>query len=94
MKYALDTNIFIDAFRDPIARASLLAFLDRALPITFMCAVVMQELAAGARTTDQVLEMERSVFRPFERRERVFAPSAVTFVKSGRILAEVANREG
>ena len=94
MKYALDTNIFIDAFRDAAAEATLLAFLERALPVTFMSAVVMQELAAGARTREQVRELERSVFKPFERRGRVFAPATAAFVSSGRLLAAVAEREG
>jgi predicted nucleic acid-binding protein len=49
VKYALDTNLFIDAFRDPTAEAALLRFLEGALPFTFLSAVVMQELAAGAR---------------------------------------------
>ncbi len=94
MKYALDTNIFIDAFRDRAAEAALLAFLERALPVTFMSAVVMQELAAGARTREQVRELARSVFKPFERRGRVFAPATAAFVSSGRLLAAVAEREG
>jgi predicted nucleic acid-binding protein len=72
VKYALDTNIFIDAFRDTGAEATLLAFLARALPLTFLSAVVMQELAAGARTSAQARELERSVFKPFARRQRVF----------------------
>ena len=94
MKDALDTNIFVDAFRDTAAEAALLAFLERALPFAFMSAVVMQELAAGARTREQARELERSVFRPFERRGRVFAPGTPAFVKSGRVLAAVAAREG
>lgn len=94
MKYAFDTNIFIDAFRDRTAEAAFLAFLERALPITFMSAVVMQELAAGARTRGQARELERSVFRPFERRGRVFAPASAAFVRSGRLVAAVAEREG
>lgn len=94
MKYALDTNVFIDAFRDTTAQAELLTFLEHALPVTFMSAVVMQELAAGARTREQDRELERSVFRPFERRRRVFAPTPSAFVKSGRLLAAVAAREG
>lgn len=94
MKYALDTNVFIDAFRDAAAEASLLAFLDRALPYTFLSAVVMQELEAGARTPEQARELERSVFRPFLRRHRVFAPTATAFVTSGRVIAAVAAREG
>lgn len=94
MKYALDTNVFIDAFRHRTAEAELLAFLERALPVTFMSAVVMQELAAGARTRNRARELERSVFRPFERRGRVFAPTTAVFVISGRLLAAVAEREG
>ena len=94
MKYALDTNIFIDAFRNRTAEAALMAFLERALPVTFMSAVVMQELAAGVRTRAQAREMERSVFKPFERRGRVFAPAIAAFVTSGRLLAAVAEREG
>lgn len=94
MKYALDTNIFIDAFRDTAEEAALLAFLEHALPVTFMSAVVMQELAAGARSPAQARELERSVFRLFERRGRVFAPAATAFVASGRLLAAVARREG
>jgi predicted nucleic acid-binding protein len=94
VKYALDTNIFIDAFRDTTAEAALLNFFERALPLTFMSAVVMQELAAGARTREHARELERSVFRPFERRHRVFAPTSAAFVNSGRLLAAVAVREG
>lgn len=93
MKYTLDTNIFIDAFRDTAAEAALLLFLERALPFTFLSAVVMQELAAGARTPEAARELERSVFRPFVRRQRVFAPKAAAFVSSGRLLAAVASRE-
>lgn len=94
MKYALDTNIFIDSFRNEDAEAELLAFFERALPFTFLSAVVMQELAAGARTPRAARELRRAVFEPFERRGRVFAPSSAAFVKSGRMLAAVAAREG
>jgi predicted nucleic acid-binding protein len=94
VKYALDTNIYIDAFRDAAAEAALLRFLERALPFTFLSAVVMQELAAGSRNAAQRRELDRSVFRPFVRRGRVFAPSSTAFVESGRLIADVAAREG
>jgi predicted nucleic acid-binding protein len=94
VKYTLDTNIFIDAFRDATAEAELLGFLERALPFTFLSAVVMQELAAGARTWEQAEELERSLFRPFLQRARVFAPTANAFSESGRLIAAVARREG
>ncbi len=94
MKYALDTNIFVDSFRSEDALAELLAFLKRALPFTFMSAVVMQELAVGARTPAAARHLRRLLFEPFERRHRVFTPSAVAFVESGSILASLAAREG
>ena len=94
MKYALDTNIFIDGFRSEEAQAEVFAFLKRALPFTYLSAVVMQELAAGARTTQAARDLQQGVFAPFERRQRVFAPSAPSFVESGRVLAAVAAREG
>ena len=94
MTYAFDTNIFIDGFRNENAQADLFAFLNRALPFTYLSAVVMQELAAGARTARAARDLQRGVFVPFERRRRVFAPSAAAFVESGRVLAAVAAREG
>ena len=94
MKYTLDTNIFIDGFRNEEAQAEVFAFLDRALPFTYLSAVVMQELAAGARTADTARHVQRGVFEPFERRRRVFAPSSAAFAQSGRVLAAVAAREG
>jgi predicted nucleic acid-binding protein len=94
VKYAIDTNVFIDSFRDEQAEARLLAFLETALPFTFLSAVVMQELSAGSRTPAAARELQRGIFTPFERRERVFAPSAAAFVTSGRLVAAVAAREG
>jgi predicted nucleic acid-binding protein len=94
VKFALDTNIYADAFRDPAAEAALLRFIERALPFTFLSAVVMQELAAGARTPAQARALERSVFQPFVRRRRVFAPMSTAFVQSGRLVVAVAAREG
>lgn len=94
MKYAFDTSIFIDGFRSEEAQAEVLEFLSRALPFTYLSAVVMQELAAGARTPGTARDMQQRVFQPFERRNRVFAPSAAAFVKSGRVVAAVAGREG
>jgi predicted nucleic acid-binding protein len=94
VKFALDTNVFVDAFRDETFAEALAAFLEQALPTTLLSAVVVQELAAGARTREQVREFESSILRPFERRGRVFAPSARAFRESGRLLAELASREG
>jgi predicted nucleic acid-binding protein len=94
VKYTLDTNIFIDGFRNEEAQAEVFAFLSRALPFTYLSAVVMQELAAGSRTAEAARDVQRGIFDPFERRQRVFAPSSAAFAASGRVLALVAAREG
>jgi predicted nucleic acid-binding protein len=70
VKYAFDTNVFIEAARDVSAEAAMLKFLKTALPFTFLSAVVMQELAAGARTTEQARQLDETVFAPFTRRDR------------------------
>jgi predicted nucleic acid-binding protein len=94
VKYALDTNIFIDGFRSEKAQAEVFAFFHRALPFTYLSAVVMQELAAGARSAHAARRLQQRVFEPFERRRRVFAPSNAAFSESGRVLAALAAREG
>lgn len=94
MKYTLDTNIFIDGFRNEEAQAEVFGFLNRALPFTYLSAVVMQELAAGARTAEASRDVHHGIFETFQRRRRVFAPSSAAFVESGRVLAAIAAREG
>ena len=93
-KYALDTNIFINAFRDNAAANALDAFFRRALVVTFLSSVVVQELGAGARARKDALLLQRAILAPFERRNRIVAPSAAAFKESGRILADLVAREG
>ena len=81
-KYALDTNIFINAFRDNAAANALDAFFRRALVVTFLSSVVVQELGAGARARKDAVRLQRAIFAPFERRNRIVAPSAAAFKRA------------
>jgi predicted nucleic acid-binding protein len=90
VKYALDTTIFVDSFRSEKAEGELLAFLKRALPFTFLSAVVMRELAVGARSEQAARDLRRLLFEPFEKRSRVFVPSAAAFLESGSMIASLA----
>jgi predicted nucleic acid-binding protein len=94
VKYAFDTNVFIDGFRSEAEQAELFGFLKASLPFTFLSAVVVQELAAGARTVMAARALKRGVIEPFERRRRVFAPSIEAFAVSGRAVAALAKQEG
>jgi predicted nucleic acid-binding protein len=93
-KYALDTNMFVGGFNSDSAAAELDEFFRRSLAVTFLSAIVVQELRAGTRTAREIRHLERSIIEPFERRGRVFAPSLAAFKASGRILADLAAAEG
>ena len=93
-KYALDTSVYIEGLRDAAAASALKRFLAAALPSTYLSAVVMLELRAGARRREQIEAVEAGIFAPFERRRRVLVPSAHAFVECGRVLADLAVKEG
>ena len=94
MKYTCDTNVLVDVLRSPAAEASFAAFLARFSHVTFLSAVVILELRAGARTAEQARLLEAEIIRRFDRRGRVFAPSTAAFGKAGELLARLAVREG
>jgi predicted nucleic acid-binding protein len=93
-KFVLDTNLYIGAIRDPGKEAGLDAFLGRSAPVTFMSAVVIQELRAGAVTDTAARALDRGIFGVFERRGRVLAPSVNVFKDCGRILAALFRKDG
>jgi hypothetical protein len=68
LKYILDTNIYIDAIREPEDAPGV--FLERNTPMTFMSAVVVQELRAGAVTDAQSRALQEGIFGAFEHRNR------------------------
>lgn len=93
-KYAIDTNVYIDAFGNPEQAEALAAFLQRHVTETWLSAVVVQELRVGARTPETSAELQANIFAPLERRGRVFAPSASAFKECGRVLVELITRDG
>jgi len=93
-KYVLDTNLFIQAFRDPAANAALQRFHQAFAPFEYLSVVVVQELRAGARSVVDRRALERHVLEPYVRRGRLVTPSARAWQDSGDILADLALREG
>ena len=94
MKFTCDTNVLVDVLRDPSAEEAFRVFLSRFSHLTYLSAVVMLELRAGARTPKQVRLLEQEVIQRFSGVNRVFAPSADAFSAAGKLLATVATREG
>jgi predicted nucleic acid-binding protein len=93
-RYVLDTNLYIDAIRDPVKEQALDSFLERNAPATYMSAVVVQELHAGAVTDAQARALDKGIIGVFERRQRVVGPSASAFKECGRILAALFRQDG
>ena len=93
-KFALDTQLFIDAFRDPTANEALQRFHRAFAPFEYLSVVVAQELRAGVRRERDRKALERNVLSVFERSGRTFAPSASAWHRSGDLLSDMARKEG
>ena len=89
MIYTLDTNVFVDALRQPLDLDRLKAFLNWALPATVLSSIVAAELTAGARTNKARRVLDDVFLEAFERRGRVIAPSSEAWSRTGAILARI-----
>jgi predicted nucleic acid-binding protein len=85
--YTLDTNVLVDALRQPAELDRLKTFLSWALPSTVLSSIVAAELAAGARTDKARRLLDDALLAPFERRGRILAPSSAAWRRSGAVLA-------
>jgi predicted nucleic acid-binding protein len=88
-KYALDSNCYIDAIREPAARAALESFTAREAPRLFLSAVVASELQAGARYPRDRKLLEEQVLAPFYRRGRILTPSVAAWDALGLTLSRL-----
>jgi predicted nucleic acid-binding protein len=93
-RYALDTQLFINAFREPAANETLQRFHQAFAPFEYLSVVVAQELRAGVKRDQDRKALERNVLSVFERSARTFAPSAKAWHRSGDLLSVMARREG
>ncbi len=87
MIYTLDTNVFVDALRQPAELDRLKAFLSWALPSTVLSSIVAAELTAGARTDRARRVLDDAVLAPFDRRGRILAPSVAAWRRTGALVA-------
>lgn len=93
-KYVLDTQLFINAFRDPVANEALQQFHRAFSPFEHFSVIVAQELRAGVQRPHDRRALERNVVRVFHRANRTITPSADAWHRSGDLLAEMVRKEG
>jgi predicted nucleic acid-binding protein len=84
--YTLDTNVLVDALRQPAELDRLRTFLDWALPSTVLSSIVVAELTLGAPHPKAREALERQFLAHFERRGRIFAPSAGAWRRAGNAI--------
>jgi predicted nucleic acid-binding protein len=93
-KFVLDTQLFINAFRDPEANEALQQFHRARAPFEYLSVVVAQELRAGVQRPADRRRLERHVLGVYERVGRAVTPSAVAWHRSGDVLAAMVRDEG
>jgi predicted nucleic acid-binding protein len=93
-KYVLDTQLFINAFRDPTANEALQRFHRAFAPFEHLSVIVAQELRAGVKRDPDRRALERNVLNVFERAGRTIAPSADAWHRSGDLLSGMAMKDG
>jgi predicted nucleic acid-binding protein len=92
-KYALDTNIYIQALRDAERLRSLKRFLLRNGTRVHMAAIVAMELRAGARTRALQTAVEE-LLEPYASRGLLITPTFDACVHAGRVVAETSSKGG
>ena len=88
-KYALDSNCYIDAAREPDAHAALEAFTAREAPRLYLSSVVAAELRAGARSSRDRKHLDEQVLAPYFRRGRILTPSSAGWDALGLTLSRL-----
>lgn len=91
-RYAVDTNLYVDALRTAEGLASLKAFETRRTAYLIMSAVVAHELRVGVRTSSAIDHLEHGIIEPFERRGRLITPSFWAWKESGRVLSAIVGK--
>jgi predicted nucleic acid-binding protein len=93
-KYVLDTQLFVNAFRNPVANEALQRFHRALSPFEHLSVIVAQELRAGVQQPSDRRALERNVLKVFERAGRTITPSTDAWHRSGDLLSEMAKQEG
>ena len=93
-RYVLDTQLFINAFRDQAANEALQRFHRAFSPFEHLSLIVAQELRAGVRQPADRKALERNVLRVFERARRTITLSSDAWHRSGDLLSEMAKQDG
>jgi len=91
MKYLLDTNVYLGAFRSEQRKAQFRQAFFPLLPATFLASVVAYELKVNAkdRRTRSLLQ---ELIRPMERTGRVVSPTFGDWVEAAAVVTAIEEK--
>jgi predicted nucleic acid-binding protein len=89
MKYVLDTNLYIRAFRSEPDARELEVFYTAFIPVTYLSSIVVHELLVGATTPAKVREIRDQVVHPLQRTRRIITPSHTAWDLSADAIARM-----
>lgn len=93
-KYALDTNLYVRAFRNGADAEALERFYAALTPQCYLSSVVLHELLVGANTPTKIRQLHQEIARPFKRTGRLLIPTHRNWEESAEMLACLAREEG
>ena len=93
-KFALDTNLYVRAFRNSEAALEVQRFYAAFVSRTYLSSVVLHELLVGATDAKKARSVDREVAHPFLRRRRLITPPHSAWVAAGEAIAQLAATDG
>jgi predicted nucleic acid-binding protein len=92
-KYVLDTNLYVQAFRNEERAGELRDYYAAFTPSTYLSSVVLHELLVGANTEAKHRAIMETLGLPLRRAGRVITPSHGAWQSSAEALARMARKE-
>lgn len=89
-RYALDTNLYVRAFRSGEFSAEIATFYESFAPSCFLSSVVLHELVVGGQDREKIRSAREKIARPFQRTGRIFTPSHRAWDAAAEALALLA----
>lgn len=93
-KFALDTNLYVRAYRSEKGAKELERYFADFTPNTHVSSIVLHELLVGASTDVKAREIQKLLLGPLIRAGRVITPSHSSWERAGSAIAEMAREEG
>jgi predicted nucleic acid-binding protein len=92
VKYLLDTNVYVEAFRSEEKRIQFRTAFYPLLPATFLSATVAYELSVNAKNR-RTQELVTDFVAHFARVSRIITPTFDDWIEASKIMSSIAEKE-